>query len=141
MGTKLAKTYTYPTGYNEDVIEREVTSTKPQSPKFNDKAYQEKVDDVYTALIQMNRSLLGGIKADTPQKKWDLIYGVISHFNPNDIKFFVEQWKGGAVPEGKPYFDTIANLEKKFDVPINWIPSPTNLYTIIDALDKKFIQK
>jgi hypothetical protein len=141
LGTKLAKKYTYPAGYNEDTIEREITKIQPQNSKFNDESYQEKVDEVYNLLVQMNRPALGGIKADTHQKKWDLIYGVISHFNPDDIKFFVEQWKGGEVPEGRTYFDTVINLEKKFDVPINWIPSPKNLYTIIDAIDKKFIQK
>ena len=141
LGTKLARKYTYPAGYNEDNIESEITNIQPQNPKFNSESYQEKVDEVYNLLVQMNRPALGGIKADTHQKKWDLIYGVISHFNPDDIKFFVEQWKGGEVPEGRAYFDTVINLEKKFDVPINWIPSPKNLYTIIDAIDRKFIQK
>jgi hypothetical protein len=138
IGTRLAKIYTYPSGYSEDYIEKTITDVKPKDTKFNDPTYQENLDDAYRYLVQTNRTTLGGIKADTPQKKWDVIYGVISHINPNDIKFYIETWTNGDTPEGKPYFDTIMNLEKKFDVPINWIPSPNNLYTIIDALDKKF---
>lgn len=138
LNTKLAKTYTYPAGYDENSIEKTIAMVKPQNPKFNDKAYQEKVDEVYNLLVQMNRAYLGGIKADTPQKKWDLIYGVISHFNPNDIKFFVEEWEGGDIGDGADYFDTIVDLEKKYDVPINWIPSPNSLNTIIQAISKKF---
>lgn len=138
IGTKLAKRYTYPSGYSEDFIENTITDIKPKDTKFNDPTYQENLNDTYTLLVQMNRTTLGGIKADTPQKKWDVIYGVISHFNPNDIKFYVETWTSGDTPEGKPYFDTIMNLEKKYDVPINWLPSPNSLYAIIDAIDKKF---
>jgi len=138
LGTRLSKRYTYPTGYPEDFIEKTITDIKPKDAKFNDEVYQENLDDTYNVLIQMNRTSLGGIKADTPQKKWDVVYGVISHFNPNDIKFFVEVWKSGDTPEGKPYYDTITGLEKKFDVPISWIPSPNSLYTIIDALENKF---
>jgi hypothetical protein len=138
IGTRLAKKYTYPPGYNEDFIENTITDIKPKDTKFNDPVYQENLDDTYNSLVRMNRTTLGGIKADTPQKKWDVVYGVISHFNPNDIKFYVETWTSGDTPEGKPYFDTIMDLEKKFDVPINWLPSPNSLYTIIDALDKKF---
>jgi hypothetical protein len=138
IGTKLAKRYTYPSGYNEDFIENTITDIKPKDAKFNNPVYQENLNDAYTLLVQMNRTTLGGIKADTPQKKWDVIYGVISHFNPNDIKFYVEIWTSGDTPEGKPYFDTIMNLEKKYDVPINWLPSPNSLYAIIDAIDKKF---
>jgi hypothetical protein len=138
IGTRLAKRYTYPSGYNEDFIENTITDIKPKDTKFNDPTYQENLNDTYTLLVQMNRTTLGGIKADTPQKKWDVIYGVISHFNPNDIKFYVETWTSGDTPEGKPYFDTIMNLEKKYDVPINWLPSPNSLYAIIDAIDKKF---
>ena len=138
IGTRLAKKYTYPSGYNEDFIENTITDIKPKDAKFNNPVYQENLEDAYNLLIQMNRTTLGGIKADTPQKKWDVIYGVISHFNPNDIKFYVETWTSGDSPEGKPYFDTIMNLEKKYDVPINWLPSPNSLYAIIDAIDKKF---
>lgn len=138
IGTKLAKRYTYPSGYSEDFIENTITDIKPKDTKFNDPTYQENLNDTYTLLVQMNRTTLGGIKADTPQKKWDVIYGVISHFNPNDIKFYVETWTSGDTPEGKPYFDTIMDLEKKYDVPINWLPSPNSLYAIIDAIDKKF---
>ena len=138
IGTKLAKRYTYPSGYSEDFIENTITDIKPKDTKFNDPTYQENLNDTYTLLVQMNRTTLGGIKADTPQKKWDVIYGVISHFNPNDIKFYVEIWTSGDTPEGKPYFDTIMGLEKKYDVPINWLPSPNSLYAIIDAIDKKF---
>jgi len=87
-------------------------------------------------LVQMNRTELGNIKISEDKDKWDVVYGVISHFNPNDIKFYVETWNSGSA-EGKAYFDTIMNLEKKFDVPINWIPSPTILKAIIDALSKK----
>ena len=138
IGTRLAKKYTYPSGYNEDFIENTITDIKPKDAKFNNPVYQENLNDTYNLLVQMNRTTLGGIKADTPQKKWDVVYGVISHFNPNDIKFYVETWTSGDTPEGKPYFDTIMDLEKKFDVPINWLPSPNSLYAIIDALDKKF---
>jgi hypothetical protein len=138
IGTRLAKKYTYPSGYNEDFIENTITDIKPKDAKFNNPVYQENLEDAYNLLVQMNRTTLGGIKADTPQKKWDVIYGVISHFNPNDIKFYVEIWTSGDTPEGKPYFDTIMNLEKKYDVPINWLPSPNSLYAIIDAIDKKF---
>ena len=138
IGTRLAKKYTYPSGYNEDFIENTITDIKPKDAKFNNPVYQENLEDAYNLLIQMNRTTLGGIKADTPQKKWDVIYGVISHFNPNDIKFYVETWTSGDSPEGKPYFDTIMDLEKKFDIPINWLPSPNSLYAIIDAIDKKF---
>ena len=138
IGTKLAKRYTYPSGYSEDFIENTITDIKPKDTKFNDPTYQENLNDTYTLLVQMNRTTLGGTKADTPQKKWDVIYGVISHFNPNDIKFYVETWTSGDTPEGKPYFDTIMDLEKKYDVPINWLPSPNSLYAIIDAIDKKF---
>ena len=138
IGTKLAKRYTYPSGYSEDFIENTITDIKPKDTKFNDPTYQENLNDTYTLLVQMNRTTLGGIKADTPQKKWDVIYGVISHFNPNDIKFYVETWTSGDTPEGKPYFDTIMDLEKKYDVPINWLPSPNSLYAIIDAINKKF---
>ena len=138
IATRLAKRYTYPSGYSEDFIENTITDIKPKDTKFNDPTYQENLNDTYTLLVQMNRTTLGGIKADTPQKKWDVIYGVISHFNPNDIKFYVETWTSGDTPEGKPYFDTIMDLEKKYDVPINWLPSPNSLYAIIDAIDKKF---
>jgi len=138
IGTRLAKKYNYPSGYNEDFIENTVTDIKPKDAKFNNPVYQENLNDTYNLLVQMNRTTLGGIKADTPQKKWDVVYGVISHFNPNDIKFYVETWTSGDTPEGKPYFDTIMDLEKKFDIPINWLPSPNSLYAIIDAIDKKF---
>jgi hypothetical protein len=137
INTRLAKTYTYPVGYNEDIIEKEITDIKSDDAKFNDKLYQEKLDEVYSALVQQNRTELGSIKIQDKKDKWDLIYGVISHLNSNDIKFFVEIWNGGMVPEGKSYFDTIMSLEKKYDVPINWIPSPTSLKVIIDSLSKK----
>jgi hypothetical protein len=136
IGTNLAKTYRYPAGYNEDRIEKEITSIKPKDTKFNTPEYQEKLDDVYSSLVQMNRTELGNIKISEDKDKWDVVYGVISHFNPNDIKFFIETWNSGSA-EGKAYFNTIMNLEKKFDVPINWIPSPTILKAIIDALSKK----
>jgi hypothetical protein len=136
IGTNFAKTYKYPAGYNEDRIEKEITSIKPKDTKFNTPEYQEKLDDVYSLLVQMNRTELGNIKISEDKDKWDVVYGVISHFNPNDIKFFIETWNSGSA-EGKAYFNTIMNLEKKFDVPINWIPSPTILKAIIDALSKK----
>jgi len=138
IGTRLAKRYTYPSGYSEDFIEKTITDIKPQNPKFKDPTYQENLDDAYKYLVQVNRTTLGGIKADTPLKKWNLVYGVISHYNTNDMKFFVETWPGGEDPEGKSYFDTITALEQKFDVPINWIPSPNSLYIITQAIDKKF---
>jgi hypothetical protein len=137
LGTNLSKTYRYPTGYDENTIEKEVTSIKPDDAKFKDTTYQEKLDAAYNALVQQNRAELGGVKIQDEKDKWDLVYGVVSHFNPNDIKFFVEIWNGGMVPEGKSYFNTIMGLEKKYDVPINWIPSPTSLKVIIDALSKK----
>lgn len=136
IGTNFAKTYRYPAGYNEDRIEKEITFIKPTDTKFNTPEYQEKLDDVYSLLVQMNRTELGNIKISEDKDKWDVVYGVISHFNPNDIKFFIETWNSGSA-EGKAYFNTIMNLEKKFDVPINWIPSPTILKAIIDALSKK----
>ena len=136
LGTNFAKTYKYPSGYNEDSIEKEITSIQPRNPKFNTPEYQEKLDNIYSLLVQMNRTELGNIKISEDKDKWDVVYGVISHFNPNDIKFYVETWNSGSA-EGKAYFDTIMNLEKKFDVPINWIPSPTILKAIIDALSKK----
>jgi hypothetical protein len=136
IGTNFAKTYKYPAGYNEDRIEKEIISIKPKDTKFNTPEYQEKLDDVYSSLVQMNRTELGNIKISEDKDKWDVVYGVISHFNPNDIKFFIETWNSGSA-EGKAYFNTIMNLEKKFDVPINWIPSPTILKAIIDALSKK----
>ena len=136
IGTNFAKTYRYPAGYNEDRIEKEITSIKSKDTKFNTPEYQEKLDDVYSSLVQMNRTELGNIKISEDKDKWDVVYGVISHFNPNDIKFFIETWNSGSA-EGKAYFNTIMNLEKKFDVPINWIPSPTILKAIIDTLSKK----
>jgi hypothetical protein len=136
LGTKFAKTYKYPSGYNEDNIEKEITSIQPTNSKFNTPEYQEKLDNVYSLLVQMNRAELGNIKISDNKDKWDVVFGVISHFNPNDIKFFIETWNNGSA-EGKAYFNTIMNLEKKFDVPINWIPSPTILKAIIDALSKK----
>lgn len=138
LGTRLSKRYTFPMGYSEDYVEKTIVNVKPQDSKFNEALYQENLEDAYNDLVRMNRTSLGGIKADTPQKKWDVVYGALSRFNPNDIKFFVETWKSGDTPEGKPYYDTIMDLENKFDVPINWIPSPNSLYTIIDALGKKF---
>jgi hypothetical protein len=137
LNTNLAKTYRYPMGYDENAIEKNITSIKTQDAKFNTPEYQQKLDEVYNLLVQMNRSDLGGIKVQDEEDKWNLVYGVVSRFNPNDIKFFVEVWNGGIVPEGKAYFDTIMGLEKKYDVPINWIPSPTTLKTIIDTLSKK----
>lgn len=137
LNTNLAKTYRYPMGYDENTIEKNITSIKTQDAKFNTPEYQQKLDDVYNALVQQNRTELGGIKIQDEKDKWDLVYGVISHFNPNDIKFFIEVWNGGSVPEGKAYFNTIMGLEKKYDVPINWIPSPTTLKTIVDSLNKK----
>jgi len=136
IGTNFTKTYRYPAGYNEDIIEKEITSIQPKNPKFNTPEYQEKLDNIYSLLVQMNRTELGNIKISEDKDKWDVVYGVISHFNPNDIKFFVETWNSGSA-EGKAYFNTIMNLEKKFDVPINWIPSPTTLKAIIDILSKK----
>ena len=141
IGTRLAKKYTYPSGYSEDFIEKTITDIKPQNPKFKDPIYQENLDDTYKYLVQVNRTTLGGIKADTPLKKWNLVYGVISHYNTNDMKFFVETWPGGEDPEGKSYFDILMDLEKKYDVPINWIPSPNSLGIITQAIDKKFSNK
>ena len=138
IGTRLAKRYNYPPGYSEDFIEKTITDIKPQNTKFKDSTYQENLDDAYKYLVQVNRTTLGGIKADTPLKKWNLVYGVISHYNTNDMKFFVETWPGGEDPEGKSYFDIIMGLEKKYDVPINWIPSPNSLGIITQAIDKKF---
>jgi hypothetical protein len=138
IGTRLAKRYNYPPGYSEDFIEKTITDIKPQNSKFKDSTYQENLDDTYKYLVQVNRTTLGGIKADTPLKKWNLVYGVISHYNTNDMKFFVEIWPGGEDPEGKSYFDIIMGLEKKYDVPINWIPSPNSLGIITQAIDKKF---
>jgi hypothetical protein len=144
LGTNLAKRYTYPAGYPEDYIDKIATSIKVTDSKFNDPTYQEKIDDIYNLLVQMNRSSLGGIKADTSQKKRNVIIGVTHHINPNDIKFFVEQWEksntiaGSDTPENRAYFDTITALEQKFDIPINWIPSPNSLYIITQAIDKKF---
>ena len=138
IGTRLAKRYNYPPGYSEDFIEKTITDIKPQNPKFKDPIYQENLDDTYKYLVQVNRTTLGGIKADTPLKKWNLVYGVISHYNTNDMKFFVETWPGGEDPEGKSYFNILMDLEKKFDVPINWIPSPNSLGIITQAIDKKF---
>jgi len=138
IGTRLAKRYNYPPGYSEDFIEKTITDIKPQNSKFKDSTYQENLDNTYKYLVQVNRTTLGGIKADTPLKKWNLVYGVISHYNTNDMKFFVETWPGGEDPEGKSYFDIIMGLEKKYDVPINWIPSPNSLGIITQAIDKKF---
>ena len=144
LGTNLAKRYTYPVGYSEDYIDKVATSIKVTDSKFNDPIYQEKIDDIYTLLVQMNRSSLGGIKADTHQKKRSIVIGVTHHINPNDIKFFVEEWEtdnniaGNNSLEHREYFETLDNLEKKYDVPINWIPSPNSLGIITQAIDKKF---
>jgi hypothetical protein len=144
LGTNLAKKYIYPTGYPEDYIDKVATSIKVTDPKFDDPAYQEKIDEIYTALVQMNRSSLGGIKADTHQKKRNVIIGVTHHINPNDIKFFVEDWEtgnniaGNNTPAHRKYFEDIQELEIKYDVPINWVPSPNSFGIIKQAIDKKF---
>jgi len=132
-GTKLAKTYRFP--INPEIVRNHINQAVRNQSLFNDDVYSQDTDNFYNALIKANSDVR--VRVQNTEDKWDVIYGMLSHFNPGDIKYFVEN------PNDRTKItnEKIIPVEKayeKHNISINWIPSPKSWDIIKNTLTTKY---
>lgn len=98
------------------------------------------LNEIADKIIQLNPDLLEvKYSRDNPQDVRDLIFGVTSAFNPEDINYFINTNSKHEVDKPLPYRMAkrliVANLyEEKTGVFLTWIPSPETLNIISSKL-------
>jgi len=134
FGTHLAKEYRLP--IDKGIIQKHINSAIGNPSLFNDNTYSEETDQIYNALIGGN-SDLKKIRVRNVEDKWNVIYGVLSHFNADDIKYFVENEPNRFKDEIEKTLP-VERAYDKHDVAIDWIPSPKSWEIIKNVLTTKF---
>ena len=121
----VSKKWNLPEKYNEQLI---------QNICLNVEKNQDEYIEMAKEILTLNPELLN-IRATTGLNLYDIIMGDVSRFNFDDIKFFIEDWKFDT-KEGNIIRKNLRDLEKKYSIEFQWIPSPKTLSTIINHLDK-----
>lgn len=132
-GTKLAKTYKFP--MNPEIVRNHINQAVRNQSLFNDESYSQDTNNFYNALIKDNGDIR--VRVQNTEDKWNVIYKMLLHLNPSDIKYFIENPNS----RSKDEMEKILPVEKayeKHNIAINWIPSPKSWDIIKNALINKY---
>lgn len=98
----------------------------------------DRVMALFTELEELNPCISGWItKTDTKEierQKFDIVLGVVSMFNENDIKDFITI--GGSCDRDKDYHDLKFEVELKINLFMAWVPSVKTLNYIKENYKK-----
>jgi len=132
-GTKLSKVYKLP--LDVGIIKKTLDQAIYDKSLFNKDDYKNDIDSLYNGIIRSNNNLR--IKVNNTGDKWNVIYGVLSHLNPDDIKYFVEN-PSNLYKDETDKERPVEIAYEKYDVAIGWMPSPKNWEVIKNALTTKY---
>lgn len=131
--TRLSKAYKFPLDSN--IVQSVIDKAINDKSIFNNEEYQKDINNVYDSLVRANGDVR--VKVKDTEDKWDVIYGMLSHLNPNDIKYMVEN----PASRSKDETEKVLPVERAYDkykVGINWIPSPKSWEIIKNILTTKY---
>ena len=132
-GTKLSKVYKLP--LDVGIIKKTLDQAIYDKSLFNKDNYENDIDSLYNGIIRSNSNLR--VKVNNIEDKWNVIYGVLSHLNPDDIKYFVENPSNLYKDENEKEIP-VENAYEKYDVAIGWMPSPKSWEVIKNILTTKY---
>jgi hypothetical protein len=117
----VSKRWKLPEGYNESKLQYICLNLEDPN---NVKEYQK----IAPLIFKLNPELRT-INVRENNQYWDILMGVASRFNFDDIKFFIEDWDPFS-KESDLIRKRSRDIEAKYNVDIQWIPSPKTADTI-----------
>ena len=97
---------------------------------------EKQIDQEYNQIISLN-PILKYLKAQSYYKKMDILRGVCYKFNPQDIDYFMNNFKPDPKPGEGPLHDFFREIYQKTEFDIGYILSPKHrqkLHKILEAL-------
>lgn len=135
--TDIAKQWILPVGWSEQKIGNFIYQCRCKYKKDSHSKYHiVKIKELYNELVKLN-PVLKNIDCTTTRNYRDVIHGVGSKFNYEDIKYFIEKWlkdKYFTTEEAEEYRKKLRELEVKYCLSIHWIPAPSTFQKIKDYL-------
>ena len=120
-------------GYDMD-IQKELISLN-QIGRNDDISLIYPIEDLWKKFVELNPQIFSWItpssRMDEALQKWDIMFGMVSKYNEDDIRSFLTRKGYNVSPEERERID---DIEEKTGVLVTWIPSLKTIKYIEDNL-------